>query len=89
MAETDELGLFETYSRVTRSARKKVNNAKQVERYVFCFASKKTAQYRDYFSPDSDAEKRMIGLKKTRTKKGKDEAGAEASSVLSVVRLSC
>ncbi|KAL5511311.1 hypothetical protein ACEPAH_4527 [Sanghuangporus vaninii] len=59
--EMDKNGLLETRSRATRSA-KKVKSAKRVQKYVFNVACKKTALYRDYFRPDSEAEKTMIGL---------------------------
>ncbi|KAL5529555.1 hypothetical protein ACEPAG_5540 [Sanghuangporus baumii] len=59
--EMDKNGLLETRSRATRSA-KKVKSAKRVQKYVFNAVCKNTALYRDYFSPDSEAEKTMIGL---------------------------
>lgn len=59
--ETDKNGLLETRSRATRST-KKVKSSKQVQKYIFSVACKKMSLYQDYFSPDSEVEKSMIGL---------------------------
>ncbi|THH03421.1 hypothetical protein EW145_g6266 [Phellinidium pouzarii] len=64
VTETDKLGLLETRTRATRSsAKKKVKRAKEVQKYIFNKAVKKTTAYMDYFSPGNDAEKTMLGLK--------------------------
>ncbi|KAI5120474.1 hypothetical protein M0805_006494 [Coniferiporia weirii] len=62
ITETDQLGIVETRTRASRSKAKKVKSAKQTQKYIFAQTSKKTAAYRDYFSPGSDAEKTMLGL---------------------------
>ena len=59
--ETDKNGLLESRSRATRST-KKIKSSKQVQKYIFNVACKKMALYQDYFSPDSEVEKSMIGL---------------------------
>lgn len=64
VTESDKLGLMQTQARASRSnAKRKVKSSKQVQRYVFNALCKRTALYRDYFSPDSEAEKEMLGLK--------------------------
>ncbi|EJD02237.1 DNA-binding protein [Fomitiporia mediterranea MF3/22] len=78
VTETDSLGLLETRSRGTRSTARKVKSAKQIQKYVFHAASKKTALYRDYFSPDSEAERSIIklgrGSRREKTVKRKETA---------------
>ena len=65
ITESDNLGMVETKTRVPRSnAKKKVKSSKQVQKYVFNDICVHSALYKDYFSPDSDAEKTMLGLKK-------------------------
>ena len=65
VTESDKIGLMETQARTSRSnAKRKGKSSKQIEKYVFNSACKRTALYRDYFDPDSDAEKEMLGLKR-------------------------
>lgn len=53
-----------TRTKATKSgATKKVKGVRQEFRHVFNKASKATIAYKDYFSPDSDAEKKLLGLK--------------------------
>ncbi|KAH8117033.1 DNA-binding protein [Phellopilus nigrolimitatus] len=75
VTETDKLGLIETRSRTTRSAaKKKVKSSKQVHKYIFDKATVNTAAYKDYFNPDSEAEKTMLGLKNM-GRRGKSRKG--------------
>jgi hypothetical protein len=65
---TDDLGLFETHSRVvkgkTKAKGKQANHRKNLQKtkYVFNKSSKRTPAYKDYFNPDHTVENRMLGL---------------------------
>lgn len=59
------MGMMETKTRMSRpNAKKKIKSSKQAQRHVFNDACIRSALYKDYFSPDSEAEKTMLGLKK-------------------------
>jgi len=64
---TDELGLLSTHMRSAKGKSKAKGKAKtrkeiQKAKYYFVTSSKKTAAYKDYFNPDVDVERRMMGL---------------------------
>lgn len=67
IGEADDLGLTEVQPRPTKAKGKKVKSRKQTQIYVFNVSCKKSALYRDYFSPNSDAEKRVLGLVRARS----------------------
>jgi|ERR1700685_317107 hypothetical protein len=64
---TDELGVLSTHVRSAKGKSKAKGKAKtrkeiQKAKYYFVASSKKTAAYKDYFNPDVDVERRMMGL---------------------------
>ncbi|KAI0672868.1 HORMA-domain-containing protein [Trametes maxima] len=70
--ETDDLGFMETTSLTTKRKTKNKTSAKtktthrrknfQKSTYVFVQAIKNEDAYKDYFSPDPEVEKRLLGL---------------------------
>ena len=67
VTQSDQVGLLETSTRPAQGksakANKSVKSTKQVQRYVFNQEIKNGPAYKDYFSPDSEAEKELLGLK--------------------------
>jgi hypothetical protein len=65
---TDELGLLSTRVRSAKGKTKAKGKSKktrkeiQKAKYYFVESSKRTAAYADYFNPDVDIERRMMGL---------------------------
>jgi hypothetical protein len=64
---TDEHGLLSTRTRPIKNRGKAKGKAKtrkelQKAKYYFVKSSKTTTAYLDYFNPDADVEKRMMGL---------------------------
>lgn len=66
--ETDGLGLMKTHTRnMTKNKSKakgkpKTRKEMQKTRYYFVKDSKRTAAYRDYFNPDVNVERRVMGM---------------------------
>lgn len=64
---TDDTGLLSTRTRSVKGKRKGKsgrNTRKEIQKakYSFVKSSKKTRAYSDYFNPDVDVERRMMGL---------------------------
>ncbi|PAV23827.1 meiosis specific hop1 [Pyrrhoderma noxium] len=73
ITEIDKLGLSETRIKTTAangkcnttaSTTKKVKGPRQIRKYVFAHSILKSARYKNYFTPDSEVEMTMLGLKK-------------------------
>ncbi|KAF7792377.1 hypothetical protein EIP86_003414 [Pleurotus ostreatoroseus] len=67
--EQDDLGIMETNTRASKSKNKKGSKSKQARRktmqksrYIFVREIKKTQEYKDYFNPNPEVEKRILGL---------------------------
>ena len=65
--EQDDLGLLETKSRQRKSKGKPTKKPPrrktgQKQTYVFVRSMIKSQEYKDYFNPNSETEKRLLGL---------------------------
>ncbi|KZT09612.1 HORMA-domain-containing protein [Laetiporus sulphureus 93-53] len=86
LRETDDLGLMETATRMTKAKNKGKMAAKtrqsqrkkalQKPKYIFLQASTQSQAYKDYFDPDPEVEKRLLSLSdlKPRRKSHKKQA---------------
>lgn len=64
-SETDDTGLLTTRTRLQHKQKSRARKEIQRAKYYFVQASKTGQAYLDYFNPDIDVERRMMGLSQT------------------------